>query len=125
MIHNAPRVNNEFKVAGGGFLSTSEDLIRFANEMLRPTLIQKQTRDELIRPLTTKDGKSTEYAVGFQVKQTGLKHLMVGHSGGSMVGTAMLMIFPQQTAAIALLTNSSSVPLRKILPELEAIFVGS
>lgn len=33
-LENAPLVDNSYKWAGGGFLSTAEDLIKFGNAML-------------------------------------------------------------------------------------------
>ena len=36
---NAPYVDNSYKWAGGGFLSTAEDLVRFGSAMLQPGLL--------------------------------------------------------------------------------------
>ena len=41
-IKIAPAVNNVFKAAGGGYLSTSEDLIKFGNQLINTTIISKK-----------------------------------------------------------------------------------
>ena len=50
---NTPYVDNCYKWAGGGFLSTSEDLIKFGNAMLYASQVadyQGKAKDDLLRP---------------------------------------------------------------------------
>ena len=42
-VFNAPYVDNSYKWAGGGFLSTPEDLLVFANAHLEPGFLQAET----------------------------------------------------------------------------------
>ena len=50
-LKNTPYVDNSYKWAGGGFLSTTEDLIRFGNAMLYSSQVgdyQKTTKTKLL-----------------------------------------------------------------------------
>ncbi len=42
-VQNAPYVDNSYKWAGGGFLSTTEDLVRFGTAMLQPGILNAQS----------------------------------------------------------------------------------
>jgi serine beta-lactamase-like protein LACTB len=41
-IKIGPDVNNAFKAAGGSYLSTSEDLVKFGNEFIKPHIISRK-----------------------------------------------------------------------------------
>ena len=42
-VENAPYVDNSYKWAGGGFLSTAEDLVRFGSALLQPGILNAQS----------------------------------------------------------------------------------
>ncbi|CAI9733180.1 Hypothetical predicted protein [Octopus vulgaris] len=52
---NAPYIDNSYKWAGGGFLSTAEDLIKFGNAMLYSFQF-----DDNVSPLSTKTGQGMQ-----------------------------------------------------------------
>lgn len=117
-----PAVSNEFKAAGGGFVSTSEDLILFGNEIIHPKTVSKEVIAELVKPQQTAAGKSTNYGIGIgvaNVKNT----LRYSHSGGGIGATAYLLMYPEKDMVISILTNLSGVNIRKIVGELEGVFI--
>lgn len=101
----APYVDNSYKWAGGGFLSTAEDLIKFGNAILYGTKLNDKTLTEFLRPQKLKDGKSTNYGIGFRSGEDKKGRVWFGHSGGSVGGTTMWMMFPEQGLVIAVITN--------------------
>lgn len=103
---NAPYVDNSYKWAGGGFLSTTEDLARFGRKLLEGKLLKPATRDLLWTSQQTADGTPTNYGMGWRSGVDGSGRRWVGHTGGSVGGTANLVIFPEQHLVIALLVNS-------------------
>lgn len=119
-----PNVNNEYKVAGGGFLSTSEDLIKFGNEIISPKLISETTLKELVKPQVLESGKSTYYGIGFSLGETKNKTPKYSHSGGGVGATTLLLIYPQEHVVISILTNLSQVPINDIGKQLETIFIN-
>lgn len=116
-------VNNEFKAAGGGYLSTSEDLVRFGNEVLHPTIVQKSTLKDMLTPQTLPDGSSTGYGVGLVIDKSVNETRRYSHSGGGVGATALLLMYPEEYIVIAILMNVSNAEIRELATRLEAIFL--
>ncbi len=113
-VINAPFVDNTYKWASGGFLSTAEDLAWFGQRLLEGQLVRKATRDLLWTSMQTSDGTATEYGVGWTVETDSLGHRRIRHSGGSVGGTAQLVIYPDDRLIIALLVNSDYTFVRAL-----------
>jgi serine beta-lactamase-like protein LACTB, mitochondrial len=105
-VENAPYVDNSYKWAGGGFLSTAEDLVTFANSLLEGRLLRPETVTLLWTSMKTSDGKETDYGIGWSVDRDHKGRRRVRHSGGAMGGTANLVIYPEERLVVALLVNS-------------------
>lgn len=117
-------VCNEFKAAGGGFLSTSEDLIKFGNEIISPKLISEAVLKELVKPQILDSGKSTNYGIGFSVSKTKNGTPKYGHSGGGVGASTLLLIYPEEDVVISILTNLSRAPIQNIGNQLENLFIN-
>lgn len=122
-IVNAPYVDNSYKWAGGGYLSTSEDIVKFGNAILFNELLPEEVKQELITSQKTIDGKETGYGMGFGsgVNEFGRKYY--GHGGGSVGGSCNLIIFPEEKLVIAALTNDSRSLMGKSLYKVAEIFM--
>jgi serine beta-lactamase-like protein LACTB, mitochondrial len=107
-LENAPYVDNSYKWAGGGFLSTSEDLVRFGSAMLRPGVLNEAALKEMFTPQRTKSGKPIEYGIGWFVGKSKSGEATYAHSGGSVGGTSQLIIYPETHVVVALVTNMSN-----------------
>ncbi|MEO9569587.1 MAG: serine hydrolase domain-containing protein [Polaribacter sp.] len=123
VVKEGPSVSNEFKAAGGGFLSTSEDLILFGNEFIQPKIISENSLKELVTPQITSEGKNTKYGIGIGISKTKQNNLRYSHSGGGVGATTYLLIYPEKEVVISILTNLSGVKMRDLIKELEIIFV--
>jgi CubicO group peptidase (beta-lactamase class C family) len=123
IVKEGPFVNNEFKAAGGGFLSTSEDLILFGNEFVNQKIISKNALKELITPQKTIEGKNTRYGIGIAISKTKNNIVKYGHSGGGVGASTQLLIYPEKEIVISILTNLSGVKMRDYIKELETIFI--
>jgi CubicO group peptidase (beta-lactamase class C family) len=110
---NAPWVDNSYKWAGGGFLSTTEDLARFADAHLRGGLLKTGTVQTLWTSQKTTAGEPTNYGIGWIIGTDAKGRRTISHGGGSVGGTANLVIFPEHRLIIAGLTN------------IDAPFIGS
>ncbi len=119
-ITNAPFVDNSYKWAGGGFLSSAGDLVKFGNAMLSDTLITLETIAELTSSQKTSDGEYTSYGMGFSSDTTESGIFTFGHGGGSVGGISSLVIYPEQKAVMAIVCNDSraSFPDRNKLLEM-------
>jgi serine beta-lactamase-like protein LACTB len=105
-VVNAGYVDNSIKWAGGGFLSTAEDLVIFGNAMLEGRLVKPETLRLLWTSQRTSDGKETGYGMGWDVGVDAKGRRRVSHSGGAQGGTAYLLIYPQERLVMAMLVNS-------------------
>ena len=108
-VLNAPYVDNSYKWAGGGFLSTATDLVRFGDAMIRPSVLESETVEMLFTPLKTADGESTGYGLGWRIGTDNHGRRTVGHSGGSVGGSTRFVLYPREQVVVALISNLGGV----------------
>ena len=118
-----PEVSNEHKVAGGGFVSTSEDLIKFGNEIISPKILSKTSVSELVKEQILENGKGTGYGVGFGIGKTKNNTVIYSHSGGGIGATTLLLMYPEDGIVISIVTNMSGLPIRDFGDQLENVFI--
>jgi CubicO group peptidase (beta-lactamase class C family) len=109
-VLNARFVDNSYKWAGGGFLSTPEDLVRFGMAHLGDELLERETTKLLWTSQRTNDGSETGYGIGWSVGMTGGGSRWASHGGGSVGGTTFLLVLPEHEAAVAMVGNMSQAP---------------
>jgi CubicO group peptidase (beta-lactamase class C family) len=109
----APTVDNSYKWAGGGFLSTSEDLVRFGSALLQPGFLKQESLDLLFTSQKTSDGKETGYGVGWSILKDAHGHRIIMHTGGSVGGTSVLLLHPDSKVVVAMICNHSRSPFNK------------
>ena len=110
-VVNAPYVDNSYKWAGGGFISTPEDLLNFANGHFEPGYLQAETLDVLFTSQTTRDGTETGYGVGWRSSTNAHGERIVSHGGGSVGGRTMLTMNRDTGVIVAIVANLSSAPM--------------
>lgn len=120
--YNAPSVDNSYKWAGGGFISTSEDLIKFGDALLQNSILKKKTLLEFVNSQQTQNGKKTNYGMGFTSNTDENGKYWFGHSGGSVGGVTQFVIYPEEKLVIAIVTNCSNVKYGSTINELALIF---
>lgn len=123
-VINAPFVDNSYKWAGGGFLSTTEDLARFGQLLLDGALLKPETRQLLWTSQRTSNGEETGYGMGWFVDRDAAGRRRVFHSGGSVGGTAYLLIYPDEKLVLALLVNSDHTFVRSA-PRIAEAFLAA
>jgi len=113
---NAPYVNQSLKWAGGGFLSTVEDLLRFGHSLQSGSFLSPETVKLLWTNQHDKSGKATNYGLGWEIipreksvlKIAKTKNLIC-HSGGAAGGSTNLVILPEDNIIVVLLANLQDV----------------
>lgn len=103
---NAPYVDNSYKWAGGGFLSTPSDVLHFGFGVLDRELISQAAFEQLTTRPLDHQGQPTEqnYGLGWALFGDG----WVGHMGGSVGGTTLFHMHPEKRIAVAITCNLSS-----------------
>ncbi|MCG8466924.1 MAG: beta-lactamase family protein [Gemmatimonadetes bacterium] len=109
-LRNSPYVDNSYKWAGGGFLSTAEDLVRFADAHARPGFLSQASLDLLHTSQVLNDGTETGYGVGWRTYRDDEGRRIVGHGGGSVGGSTMLILYPETRVSVAITSNISRWP---------------
>jgi serine beta-lactamase-like protein LACTB len=104
---NAMFVDNSYKWAGGGFISTSEDLVRFGSALLEPGYLKAESLKLLFTPQKTKDGKETNYGMGWFIGKSKSGQRIYEHSGGSVGGSSELILYPDSHLVVAFICNFS------------------
>jgi len=106
-VENAPYVDNSYKWAGGGFLSTAEDLVRFGSALLQPGILNAQSLKTMFTSQKTSAGEETGYGIGWDIVKTPSGKQIYAHAGGSVGGTSQLIVYPNSHVVVALITNLS------------------
>jgi CubicO group peptidase (beta-lactamase class C family) len=120
---NAPFVDNSYKWAGGGFLSTTEDMMKFGQAHLKEGYLKKETLELFFKSQKTTSGEVTDYGMGWATYHPDNGRTYYGHSGGSVGGTTAFMFDPEQEIIIAIVSNMSSVRYGKVPVELLDYFL--
>ena len=102
---NSPLADNSYKVPGGGFVSTAEDLAKFAAALQAGKLLKRETSELMYTRLKTSDGKETSYGLGWGVSRRPTGQRAVGHSGGQQRVSTFLHMQPEQGLAVAIMSN--------------------
>ena len=116
-FENAPYVDNSYKWAGGGFVSTAEDLVLFGSAHLKPGFLRAETLKLLHTSQKTADGKETGYGIGWMTGNDEKGRRVIRHGGGSVGGRTALILWPEQGLVVALivnLTNGAPLPAADI-----------
>lgn len=108
-------VSNSNKYAGGGMLSTAQDLVRLGFAWTGGARISEETRQIFLQPQMLSDSTDNPqfYALGWRNAISekmfgGKKPVRIIHHGGTGAGgTAFLVIFPDYDLVIAIITNRS------------------
>ncbi|KAB2923554.1 MAG: beta-lactamase family protein [Bacteroidetes bacterium] len=103
-VRNADVIDPGYKVPGGGFLSTAEDLVRFGDAMMTGRLVRPETFAAMSTPQRLDDGTATVYGLGWDVGAYA-KEGYIAHRGGQQGATCVLLLFPSTRSSVMLLTN--------------------
>lgn len=107
----SPPVDNSYKWAGGGFVSTAEDLVKFGSAVLQPGFFKRETLELLFTSQRTTGGEATGYGIGWFLGADRLHHRRVFHGGGAVGGTAAFGVDRDSRVVIAILTNLTRASL--------------
>lgn len=104
-LRHAPHVDNSYKWAGGGFLSTAEDLVRFGSAHLQPGFFRQSTLDLLFTRQNVMPDGQTGVGIGWRIGVDPQGRRILHHGGTIEGGRAMLMVFPDSKVVVAMLSN--------------------
>jgi serine beta-lactamase-like protein LACTB, mitochondrial len=105
-VLNADFLDSSYKIPGGGWLSSAEDMAKFEVAVLNDKLLRRATRDLMWTPLKPSDGPEDLYALGWGWRRrTGNEVAAMGHDGGQQGTSTAFAIAPEPRAGVVVLTN--------------------
>lgn len=116
-FREAISVNNYYKLAGGGYLSTSEDLGNFGQSYLAGKILN----EEVLFPFLTSEainGFKTYYGLGWQVSEDKKGRSYYGHIGNGVGGYSNFFVYPEQQMVFVILINCTNPNVQE---ELDAV----
>lgn len=104
-IINAVLADTSNKIPGGGYVSTSDDLVRFALAWEQEKLLKRTTMKMQAEKQKLLDGTLTGYGLGWNVSAIAGKSA-ISHAGSQHGTRTHLAMFPDMQLVIAVMTNS-------------------
>src|SRR5437868_13095017 len=108
-LRPAPDAGPGWMWAAGELAMTASDLAKWDICLIRHCLLSPQSYRELEREIVLNNGAGTGYALGLDVGMQGGR-FMLEHSGEVSGFTAENIVFPEDSAAIVVLTNQDAGP---------------
>jgi len=108
-IQNSEFLDSSYKIPGGGWLSSADDMASFEVAILADKLVKRSTRDAMWTPQhgatpEVADEGHRGYALGWGVGDSaGVPD--VGHGGGQQGTSTFIMLAPEQKAGVVVLIN--------------------
>lgn len=104
---NAPYVDNSYKWAGGGFLATTADLVKFGFGVFNSGILKEETLQLLLSPPLLPNGTIADQNYGLGWMTFSEAPRWVGHTGGSVGGNTLFMVNPDANIVVAVVCNLS------------------
>jgi CubicO group peptidase (beta-lactamase class C family) len=123
-VQNADFLDSSYKVPGGGWLSSAEDMAHFEVSILNDKLIKRATRDLMWTPGKPSDGMKIGYGLGWGNGNEG-GIASVGHNGGQQGTSTAFTIAPAQKAGVVVLTNMENVDAGDLAQQILKALVGT
>jgi D-alanyl-D-alanine carboxypeptidase len=106
-LHPAPKEGKGWLFAMGELAMTASDLAKWDISVIGETLMSPSSYKELETDVLLKNGLDTHYGLGVSVGMIN-GHRMLSHSGEVSGFTAENMVFPDDSAAVVVLTNQDA-----------------
>ena len=107
-VINAPLMDSSYKIPGGGFVATAEDLVKFASAVMMGKLLKPETISVMWTTQKTKDGKDTHYGLGWGKADLD-GETIYAHSGDQPGTRTSLFVIPSRKMAFAVMINMEDV----------------
>jgi hypothetical protein len=108
-LRQAPDASSGWMWAAGELAMTASDLAKWDISLIRRSLLSPESYRALESEVKLKNGAGTGYALGLDVAMQGGR-LLLEHSGEVSGFTSENMVFPDDSAAVVVLTNQDAAP---------------
>ncbi len=117
-VVNADYQDSSYKIPGGGWLSSVEDMARFEIAMLDDKLMTRKTRDIMWTSQKTSNGSMTGYGLGWFIDKDGVEPGHPNHEGAQQGAATFILIAPEKRAGVVVLINRDGLDPTEFAGEL-------
>jgi CubicO group peptidase (beta-lactamase class C family)/tetratricopeptide (TPR) repeat protein len=103
-IARSHKLDLSSRFGGGGARASVIDMLAFGRAVMSSTLVTPETTRMMQVPMQTRDGRLTDYGMGFATYPL-RGHYIVAHAGGQPETSTFLLLVPAERLVIALATN--------------------
>ena len=104
---NAPYVDNSNKWAGGGLLTTPEDLVRFGSAHLKPGFLKAESLEMIFTPGRLENGEVQRRGLNWSIGTDDADRRVVSHGGGGVGSNSSLRVYLDEGVVVAIQANLS------------------
>ncbi|MCO6478668.1 MAG: beta-lactamase family protein [Phaeodactylibacter sp.] len=110
-LQNAYFVDMSNKIPAGGYLTTSEDLARFAAAFMNGSLLSRQSMERMLEPQQTLSGDTIPYGLGWGLfpGEDWYGEREAFHGGMTPGVSTVLYLLPDRRFAVAIMMNLEGV----------------
>jgi len=126
-VRNAGFLDASYKIPGGGWLSSADDMAKFEIAVLSDRLIQRATRDVMWTAQTPAPEGSEKDHSGYGLGWgTGTVNgvAVYAHSGGQQGTSTFIMLAPERNAGVVVLINMDEVDAPQLGTDLMKILLA-
>jgi CubicO group peptidase (beta-lactamase class C family) len=105
----APKEGRGWMFSAGELAMPAYDLAQWDISVMNRSLLTAKSYDEMFKPVILKSGDSSHYSLGLFIRETNGK-VAYEHSGEVSGFVSENVVFPEEKAAIAVLTNQDASP---------------
>lgn len=116
-------VNNFYKLAGGGYLSTTEDIAKLGHAYLKGKVLNKEILSQFLSSETIGVNK-TYYGLGWQVSEDKMSRPFYGHIGNGVGGYSNFFVYPEQRMVFAILVNCTNPNVQQELDDVVGTLIS-
>ena len=115
-FRKATQVDNRWKLAGGGYLSTAKDIANFGQAYLEKRIADEQLLNQFLISGTYKD-QSTWYGLGWEVSMDAMGRPYYGHVGNGVGVYSNFYVYPSEDMVFSIIINCTNPKVQAELNE--------
>lgn len=123
-FRKAVPVNNCYKLAGGGFMSTSADIVKLGQAYLDKKILNGNGVAPFLSAQTLK-GSSTYYGLGWQVGEDKKGRPFYGHVGNGVGAYSNFFVYPKEEMVFSILVNCTDPKIQEVLDVVVDLLLAS
>lgn len=113
-LRPAPKEGRGWMFAAGELAMTPHDLAQWNISLIKKSVLKPKSYEQMFTEAKLNDGKGTGYGLGVQTR-TVQGHLSIEHSGEVSGFVSDNVVYPQDGAAISVLTNQDAVSAASVI----------